>query len=148
MPLSFDVAGMFWLLYAIDRELVLPKSFDAFFPWWLNQFVHTNIVAFVVFEMLLLHHNYPCRRSGLGGLTTFLLGYLAWVNIIKFKADVWVYPVLDVLNWPQRIGFYIFTLSIPILLYYVGEFLNNQVWSKSRLGEDAPKNKSKKSKAK
>lgn len=31
-PLALNVAISFWGLMAIDRELVLPKSFDAFFP--------------------------------------------------------------------------------------------------------------------
>lgn len=140
---------MFWLLYAIDRELVFPKSLDAFFPWWLNNFVHTNIMAFVLLEMVLLHHNYPCRKAGLTGISLFLAVYLGWVHVVYFKANVWVYPVLAVLNWPQRVVFYVFTAAVPIGLYYVGEYLNAAAWSKSRLGESSSrKNTSKKSKTK
>lgn len=146
-PLAFDVGGMFWLLYAIDRELVLPKSFDAFLPTWFNHILHTNIIAFIGFEMLFSYHKYPCRKSGLSGLGVFMLGYLGWVNFIWYKANAWVYPVLAVLNWPQRIAFYVFTCSIPIVFYYFGEFLNSQVWYKKRIGE-APKNKGKKNKSK
>lgn len=31
-PLALNVAISFWSIYAIDRELILPKSFDSFFP--------------------------------------------------------------------------------------------------------------------
>lgn len=121
---------------------------DAWFPWWLNQFVHTNIIVFVLLEMFLLHHKFPCRKSALTGQGILMVTYLAWIHVIKYNANVWVYPVLAILNWPQRIAFYVFTLSVPVFLYYLGEFLNNQVWNKSRLGESTQKTKGKKSKSK
>lgn len=144
-PLVFNVGGMFWLLYAVDRELVLPKSLDVFFPTWHNHILHTNIMIFILLEMILTYHRYPCRKPALAGLVAFLIAYLVWVHVIYFKANAWVYPVLAVLNWPQRIGFYIFTAAVPILLYFFGEFLNNQIWSKKRIGE-VSKGKGKKSK--
>lgn len=147
-PLAYDVGGLFWLLYAIDRELVFPKGLDAFFPWWLNHFIHTNILAFITLEMILLHHKYPCRKSAYAGMGTLMLGYLVWIHVIWVKANVWVYPVLAVLNWPQRIGFYAFTLSVPAGFFFLGEFLNGLVWGQSRIGESPEKVKSKKAKSK
>lgn len=94
----------------------------------------------------MLHHKYPCRKSGLGGLSVFMLAYLVWVHIIKYKTNIWVYPVLAVLNWPQRIGFYIFTMAVPVTFYFVGEFINNLLWNKNRIGESQFKTKSKKAK--
>lgn len=143
-PLSINVGGLFWLLYSIDRELVFPKAVDSFFPWWLNHFVHSNIIGFVFVEMILLHHKYPRRKNGIGGLTVFMLAYLVWVHIIKYKTNIWVYPVLEVLNWLQRIGFFIFTMAVPITFYFVGEYINNLVWNKNRTGEGQRKTKSKK----
>lgn len=43
VPLAINVSGMFWLLYAIDRKLVLPESMDAYFPGWYNHIVSFNI---------------------------------------------------------------------------------------------------------
>lgn len=31
-PLAMNVAISFWAIYAVDRELILPKSFESFFP--------------------------------------------------------------------------------------------------------------------
>ena len=138
-PFVFDVGGMFWLLYAIDRELVLPKAIDAFFPWWLNNFVHTNIMVFCLIEMILTYHKYPCRKSALIGLSIVIFAYLTWIHVIYYNTNVWVYPVLAVLNWPQRILFYVFTSAVPTLFYYFGEFLNNIVWNKKRLDGVSPK---------
>lgn len=148
-PFVFDVGVMYWILYAIDRELVMPKAIDAFFPWWLNNFVHTNIMAFAFIEMVLLHHKYPCRKSALIGLSVCVGAYLAWIHVIYFKTNIWVYPVLNVLNWPQRVLFYLFTSAVPMFFYFVGELLNKLIWSKSRLGgESTKKSGSKKSKSK
>ena len=30
------VVATFWVLYAVDRELVYPKALDAIIPTWLN----------------------------------------------------------------------------------------------------------------
>lgn len=107
-PLAFDVGGMFWLLYAIDRELVsvviasvlyydisistqvFPLLIDAFFPWFLNQMIHTNIIALCLIEMLLLHHKYPCRKSAFVGIGALMFGYLTWIHVVWIKAGVWV----------------------------------------------------------
>lgn len=148
-PLAFDVGVMFWLLYAIDRELVFPIRIDAFFPWWLNIFIHANIIVFCLIEMFLLHHKYPCRKSAYAGLGVVMLSYLAWIHVVKHETNVWVYPVLAVLNWPQRILFYIFSLSVPVAFFFVGEYFNAMVWHKGRTGESSPpKAPSKKSKSK
>lgn len=104
-------------------------------------------MTFIVLEMILLHHKYPCRKSALAGLGVYMLGYLVWINYVYFAANVWVYPVLAIMNWPQRVGFYIFTCSVPIVLYYLGEFLNGLFWHKSRLGEESS-SKSRKPKTK
>lgn len=146
-PLVFDVGGMFWLLYTVDRELVLPKAVDAFFPSFLNNMLHSNIMAFALIEMIIFYHKYPSRKAALYGLGVAIVGYLSWIHVVYFNTNIWVYPVLTVLNWPQRVLFYIFTAAVPIFFYYIGEFLNNIVWSKSRVGGESPK-KGKKSKSK
>lgn len=83
-PLSVDVSGMFWLLYAIDRELVLPKTMDPYFPAWYNHIMHTNILIFMVLEMFLSYHKYPCTKSMFAGLGTYIFGYVAWVHVVKY----------------------------------------------------------------
>ena len=105
-------------------------------------------MCFIVLEMILLHHKYPCRKSALAGLGVYMLAYLVWIHVVWINAGVWVYPILKVLDWPQRIAFYIFTCSVPIFFYYLGELLNNNVWHKGRLTDSEPKKSSGKSKAK
>lgn len=151
-PLTFDVAGMFWLLYQIDRELVFPQTLDAFFPWWLNIFVHANIVVFILIDMILVHHNYPSRKSGLTGTAIFMMGYFIWVHYIKYKSGHWVYLVLNVFTVVQRTLFFIAIWPMGISFYYVGEYLNKKIWSEKRILEGSreikgPSNKSKTNKS-
>ncbi|XP_013110928.1 androgen-induced gene 1 protein isoform X1 [Stomoxys calcitrans] len=129
-PIALHVGITFWGLYAVDRELVFPKALDAVFPTWLNHIMHTNIVVFIVLEMFISFRAYPSRVKGLTGLATFIGAYLVWLHIIKHYSGVWVYPILEVLQFPQRIMFFGGCLGLAVGLYIFGEVLNNLVWSK------------------
>ncbi|XP_023175343.2 androgen-induced gene 1 protein isoform X2 [Drosophila hydei] len=129
-PVALNVGITFWTLYAIDRELVFPKVLDPVFPSWLNHVLHTNIVVFIVLEMFTSYRAYPSRAKGLTGLAIFMGSYLVWIHIIKHYSNVWVYPVLEVLQLPQRIVFFVAVLGFTFALYLLGEFINNVVWAK------------------
>lgn len=124
------VGVTFWGLMAIDRELVFPKVLDEFFPTWLNHLMHTNIMIFIFLEMFLTYRPYPKRKRGILGMTLFLVTYLIWMHVIYFYSGLWVYPILQVLNWPLRIVFYLVSLVVGIGFYMLGEFSNNKLWSK------------------
>jgi hypothetical protein len=53
------------------------------------------------------------------------------VHVIFLKSGVWVYPVLEVLDWWQRIIFFLGCLFLQASLYIVGETLNKTKWGKS-----------------
>jgi hypothetical protein len=72
--------------------------------------------------------------------------YLGWIFCIKANTDKWVYNVLNVLSWPERIGFFAFSLSIPLTLYFLGEFINNLVWGSKTKEETASTKKKAKAK--
>lgn len=129
-PVAMNVGISFWTLMAIDRELVFPKAFDAFFPSWLNHIMHTNIMVFIVLEMCISFRQYPSRSKGLTGLTVFMGSYLVWLHIVKYYSGIWVYPVLEVLEMPQRILFFVGILAITLGLYFVGELFNKMIWTK------------------
>lgn len=129
-PLSMFVGLSFWGIYAVDRELILPRSFDPYFPTWLNHIMHTNILFFILVELIITFRMYPRRNQGLAILSAFMLAYMVWVHYIYFRTGGWVYPILAVLNWPLRITFYIFSLGLVSGLYTLGETLNKTIWSK------------------
>lgn len=129
-PVAMNVGVTFWSLMAIDRELVFPKALDAVFPGWLNHVMHTNIVIFMILEICTSFRQYPSRKAGLTGLSIFMASYLVWLHVIRHFGGIWVYPVLDVLNLPQRIIFFVVSLGFSVGLYVFGEFFNNLIWTK------------------
>lgn len=143
-PLAMFVGISFWGIYAVDRELILPRSMDPYFPTWLNHVMHTNIVIFALIELATSFRMYPKRNVGLSILCTFMLGYVIWVHVIYINSGTWVYPILNVLNWPSRIAFYVFNLLSICAMYSLGENLNKAIWSR----EVASSVKSSKKKAK
>lgn len=91
--------------------------------------MHTNIVVFICVEMCTSFRQYPSRKKGLTGLVIFMAAYLVWIHIIRYASGVWVYPVLEVLDLPQRIVFFIVNLAFGLSFYYLGEFLNKHLWA-------------------
>lgn len=91
--------------------------------------MHTNIVIFILIEMFISFRQYPSRKTGLRGLIIFMATYLVWIHIIKSVSGIWVYPVLEVLDFPQRIAFFLVNLVFCVFLYFTGEFVNNKLWS-------------------
>lgn len=129
-PLSLFVGFTFWGIYAVDRELILPKFMDAYFPLWLNHVMHTNIVVFSFIEIVSSFRMYPTRKTGYKILIAFMLCYMVWLHVVYFKTGIWVYPILNVLNWPLRVVFYLISLGVVLGMYVTGETINRNIWAK------------------
>lgn len=134
-----DVAILFWSMYAMDRESVFPDKVDHFFPFWLNQILHTNIAIFIIIEMIILHRQYPERKKSLIGLAIFMFSYLAWMHITRYYAGKWAYPIIDALDLPGKIAFFVFTMCYPFIMFFLGEFLNGKIWNAKRVEENDSK---------
>ena len=133
LPLALNVSILFWSLYAMDRRSVFPDELDSFFPSWLNHVLHTNIAIFAIVELIVLHRKYPPRKESLTALIFFISCYLAWLNIIRYFAGKWTYPILDTLSVPGKILFMTFISAFTFLMYFFGEFLNRKVWNANRV---------------
>lgn len=92
--------------------------------------MHTNVALFIVMELFVTFRQYPSRKIGITSLTVFMLGYVIWIHVIKHVSGKWVYPILEVLEMPQRIAFMVFIGIFCISFYFVGEYLNNTVWAR------------------
>lgn len=106
------------------------KSYFFNFFSWLNHIMHTNIMIFIILELFTSFRLYPNRKVGIAGLSIFMASYLAWLHVIKYNANIWVYPILEVLNLPQRLAFFALSLLFSIGLYIFGEFFNEKIWVK------------------
>ncbi|XP_034947767.1 androgen-dependent TFPI-regulating protein-like isoform X2 [Chelonus insularis] len=127
-PLAMFVGITFWSLMFIDRELVLPKALDPYFPWWLNHLMHTMIMVSTIIEMIIAPRQYPKRLNGLIGLYALMLTYLIWMHFIYYMSGIWVYPVMEVLSLPLRILFFLTLFAFSGFLYYAGEAFDHLVW--------------------
>lgn len=67
-PATTLVCLMFWTLWHIDRELLLPCSVDKIIPNWHNQMLHTNIIFMVVAELFVEKQQLPEHLDALLGL--------------------------------------------------------------------------------
>lgn len=125
------VGTTFWGIYGVDRELVFPKVLDNYFPTWLNHVMHTNIMIFILIEMFTSYRKYPSRSTGMSILLVFMASYLVWIHVIHAYTGMWVYPILEVLNLPFRVVFFVAMLGFIVFLYLIGEKLNTTVWAET-----------------
>ena len=127
-PVGIFVTISFWSLYLIDRNLVFPPKMDEFYPLWANHMLHTTCTVSMLTEMIITFHVYPSRTKGILTSMTFALIYLGWVLLIAYKANVWVYGVLQKL---PTLGRTIFMVGCSVLfgmLFLGGEILNGKIW--------------------
>nr|XP_022325648.1 androgen-induced gene 1 protein-like isoform X3 [Crassostrea virginica] len=141
-PVGMFVVLTFWGIYAVDRELVYPKELDKIIPSWLNHIMHTTILPFLLIDKFLVYHQYPSRKIGFATLLSLALLYLSWILWVAFYANIWVYPILKVLNPHQKAVFIMAMLVFFMCLYLLGEFINKTFWGKERNHLQAQKKKS------
>ncbi|KAI7692820.1 Androgen-induced -like protein [Sarcoptes scabiei] len=131
--INLFVTISFWSIWSIDRELIFPKIFDKYYPFWLNQTAHTLVAIAVLIELMLARWTPPAKQSyGLVLINLFSYSYGALVLYIAIAHNVWVYPFISKLDWPQRIGFAVAFGLLNSLLYRLAiEF--NRRFSTDRL---------------
>ncbi|XP_052761334.1 androgen-induced gene 1 protein-like isoform X1 [Mya arenaria] len=129
-PVGVFVVMTFWGIYAVDRELVYPKKLDELIPQWLNHTMHSTVLPFLLIEKIVVYHEYPTRRRGMSILLAFALLYLCWILWIAYYANIWVYPVLAVMEVHQRAIFIGILCVFFLTIYMVGESLNKAIWRK------------------
>ncbi|XP_015924926.1 androgen-induced gene 1 protein isoform X2 [Parasteatoda tepidariorum] len=128
LPYGVFVVAMFWILYGINRELIFPKVLDPVFPPWLNHVSHTVILPVLLIETYIIKHRHPRRRDGMKLTAAFGLCYGIWTLILGLGMDIWVYPVLQIMNWTARIVFFAVSILFMFLQYLVGEKINCLFW--------------------
>ncbi|KAF2069564.1 hypothetical protein CYY_009120 [Polysphondylium violaceum] len=62
-PIGFSLTVIFWTLYAYDRELIFPSFLDTFFPKYLNLIQHALPGFLVLFEILIVNHQFHLQRN-------------------------------------------------------------------------------------
>lgn len=131
-PVGTFVVMTFWGIYVVDRELVYPRRLDGIIPQWLNHVMHTTVLPFLLIEKYLVYHEYPSRRKGIMVLLAFAMFYLTWILWVAYIADIWVYPILEVMKTHQRVIFISVLLAFFVSIYILGESVNNILWKREK----------------
>ncbi|XP_060531392.1 androgen-dependent TFPI-regulating protein-like isoform X1 [Cylas formicarius] len=124
-PCSIFVCTMFWGVYSINREWVLPSVLDKYVPDWLNHCLHTNIIIFLTIEVLLVNQFIPSYKSSLLGLTVLTLIYDTIFFATYFLRGRWIYGIFHFLSWPERIFFMLFNYLIVLMTMRIGIVIEN-----------------------
>jgi hypothetical protein len=106
-PIGQFVGIVFWSLFMLDRELVFPVRYDAYFPTYINHMMHTTVIPAQFLELVMLYHIYPSKKTGM----------LIFCNIIN--------KIREIVEWQQKLNvkFCHFTLFTEI--YWVLQFKKN-----------------------
>ncbi|UJR10441.1 hypothetical protein I4U23_014645 [Adineta vaga] len=143
-PIGMFVCITFWSLYYIDRKLIYPEELDQLVSPILNHVMHTLPGIAVCLENLLHCHRYPSRVLGLLCVISISVAYMAWIHYLhhlhwlKFKMNLWVYPILNELSFMYR-GLFLFGSTVfNVGLYFIGEmytlFLTKKITFTHRFG--------------
>lgn len=143
LPLSLFVSTSFWTLYIYDRQLVYPKSLDAFIPNWLNHAMHSSVFPVALIELCLIPRRYPSKGKRLALLGIATLSYAAWSLHIYSVTGRWVYPFLGVLNSLGIAVFFLGAFGIAVFYSQMGAFLSRMIWGDTVVLFDSSKKKSK-----
>lgn len=122
-PCSLFVCGMFWSVYTINREWVLPAVVDAVFPEWLNHSIHTVILIPAIMEILISNQLLPSFKAAFVGLSVFILIYDLLFIFTYYECGRWLYGLFYVLNWQERICFMILNYVAVVTIMKIGHFL-------------------------
>ena len=94
----------------------MPSMFTLFIS-----FVQHTLVAVLPFaELWFGKYKLPSKRLSLVLLNAFMVVYLAVMLYLALVDNLWVYPFLNLLNWPQRIAFFAGCFIANCGFYYVG----------------------------
>jgi len=113
-PWAVTVSAMFWALFFVDRELVLPASLDVMVPSWLNHSMHSVVLLLAAAQLLAEPHEPPCLRSVLAVSGVLNIAYVYTLFNEYATTGRWLYPVFAVLDWPGRVALVLFTSALTL----------------------------------
>ncbi|MFH4982585.1 hypothetical protein AB6A40_009294 [Gnathostoma spinigerum] len=141
-PVGTVTCALFWLLYAINPQLVMPDWISRLIPPFMNHVTHTAPVAFILVDTLLTCHHAPPRTTGL--LISFCLAtfYFLIILMVRLIDGYWIYPLLEILSPVYFILLYISSCVGFCLLYLTVDCLNAVLWGRAPhalISPDKPK---------
>lgn len=137
LPLCTLVTGLFWTVFAIDRELVYPSMMDLYIPNLMNHACHTFIFILMVFDLMVIPH---FRAVGLKAETmtvlTVVILYSSLIVWIKYYAGIWVYPLMRQLSHVELVLFILFCTGVLYAIQRGGVVISQKRWVEEKDKQD------------
>jgi len=128
-PVGMSTCLLFWALYAVDPEFVMPSSMPI--PAWLNHVTHTAPLAFILVDTILTCHHAPSRKNGSICIFLFYVAYLMIIFGVRFIEGYWLYPIFYKLS-ADKIALLLTIAGVLLwFLYLIGDGLNALLWGKA-----------------
>lgn len=90
----------------------------------------------MLMEMFISFRVYPEFCLGLITILCYILTYIFWLNFIKYFGGFWVYPLLNDKSFKELCTYFGSALGQVVIIYMLGEILNNAVWSYELMHKD------------
>lgn len=142
-PFAFYIAIVFWICYALYKDLIFPEYIANAFPLWVNHVMHTLIIPFVVIELFITPKIYISRLLGIA--IGFLIGvaYICVLLIALMVCGTMVYPFMDYMSWKVLGGFVVISYLGVLVIYLLGAELNDIIHGISKMKTEKIKTKAK-----
>ncbi|VDP00132.1 unnamed protein product [Heligmosomoides polygyrus] len=106
--------ALFWVLYAIEPELVMPHWVAQLIPAWLNHVTHTLPIVYVMGELLLFDGEHPARRSSMSMAFMHIFIYFVIIYAVRVVDKYWLYPLLELLS----VELHVVVFIVSVVGYY------------------------------
>ena len=137
IPLCTLVTGLFWAIFAIDRELVYPSIMDLYIPNLMNHACHTFIFILMALDLMVIPH---FRAVGLKAETitviTVVTLYSSLIIWIKYYAGFWVYPLMRQLSHMELVLFILFCTGTFYAIQRGGVVISQKRWVEEKYKQD------------
>ncbi|XP_053208582.1 androgen-induced gene 1 protein-like [Panonychus citri] len=127
LPLGLFVVLVYWMIFAIDPELIYPIASRPYYPEWLNQITHSAIGITVLVEEFAFYHPRDDRKAFIA-LLTYIVSYFIWVLYLGYVINYWPYSVIRIIPDPYKIPFIVTFGPVFGFILNFTQFLHNKQW--------------------
>lgn len=133
-PSSMFVCITFWVIYSIDKTLLIYEEISAIQPIQILHLCHTFPIICVFIEMLIVpRHYHPTRLLSVLPINTIVIIYWIWQIIARHYNQCWTYPMFNYMN-NVHIFFFVIANMLNVTFYqWIGEKINNLLHKSSSL---------------
>eukprot|EP00116_Pleurobrachia_bachei_P006376 sb/3466638/ len=126
-PAAIVVGTAFWGIYHTKKAAIWSDKLDEFIPPMYNHMMHTFLIPIALMELVLYQHDYPSVKGGLMLCTSYTVGYIIWLHVVKHVGGVWAYPIFDMLNSRGQAIFLGIMVIAMYMIFFLQHFLHQLV---------------------